>query len=250
MSRITVTSRTDANGKNNEDAYFEGTCGDKRVLCICDGVGGTDAGEIASSFVVAYFKRWLAKTDLSAMSTKELHSRMCEFAEDLHDNLWTYACDEGKSLATTFLIAVIGERKAVIESIGDSRAYICQRNYLKQITIDQTVRYYEMVTGEVMDDVSEKKKDSTLMQCIGGDPEEVEKPRTPVPVRYVLSLDEDVDILVCSDGLSNKLNELNFQSQLTKKQSSDEALDNLIQLAKKRGERDNITAVLFRRRTK
>ena len=88
----------------------------------------------------------------------------------------------------------------------------------------------------------ERKKDRVLTQCIG-DCEII-----PEPATYVCSIDEEVDILLCSDGLSNKLNELNFQSQLTKTQYGKKSLNELFSLAKKRGEKDNITAVLFRRR--
>lgn len=247
MSQISITTRTDDNGRNNEDSFFVGENGGKTVLCVCDGVGGTDAGEIASGYVVKYFERWLKERDMTMMSASELHLEVSDFAGDMHDNLWTIACEKGISLATTMVIGVIGKRKAVFELIGDSRVYICQRGYLKQITIDQTVRCYERVTGETLPRVAEERKESMLMQCIGGDPEE--KPREPVPVRYIVPIDEAVDIILCSDGLSNKLNELNFQAQLLKKQSGDMVLDNLIALAKKRGEKDNITAILFRRRT-
>lgn len=251
MSLEKITTRTDNNGKNNEDSFFVGENGDKTVLCVCDGVGGTDAGEIASGYVVKSFEIWLESHDLTSMSLSELHREISCFAADMHDDLWTHACNKRQSLATTMIIAVIGEKAAVFETIGDSRAYICQRRYLKQVTIDQTVKYYEMVTGDILPEyvnASEKRKNSILMQCIGGDPEGLEKPRTPVPVRYTVAIDEAVDIILCSDGLSNKLNELNFQSELLRKQTGDKVLDNLIALAKKRGERDNITAILYRRR--
>ena len=160
----------------------------------------------------------------------------------MHQDLQIISGEKGMSLGTTFVLAVIGEKKAVIENIGDSRAYILQRGYLKQITLDQTVRMYELSGGEPIDYVSEMKKNSTLMQCIGAGLKE------PKPARYVVSLDEDVDLLLCSDGLSNRLTELNIQAHLLKTDSEKEAVDALIQLAKDRGETDNITAVLYRRR--
>ena len=248
MSTIKISAKTDDNGKNNEDSYYIGECGDKTILCVCDGVGGTDAGEIASGFVTKNLEAWLKKTDISKLGAISLHAVVTDFIAEMHEDLKAYAKekqDEGwdeYSLGTTFVLAVIGKGRAVIENIGDSRAYVCQRGYLKQVTMDQTVRMYELTGGDPIDYVAERKKDSTLMQCIGdGD-------KDPEPARYVVALDEDADILLCSDGLSNKLNELNFQSQLVRKQSGDKALENLIALAKKRGEKDNITAVLFRRR--
>ena len=176
------------------------------------------------------------------MGAKTLHSRISAFVTDMHTDLQIISAEKDISLGTTFLLAIIGKSRAVIENVGDSRAYICQKGYLKQITIDQTVRYYELAGGEPIDYVSEMKKNSTLMQCIGAGLKE------PKPARYVVSLDEDVDLLLCSDGLSNRLTELNIQAHLLKTDSEKEAVDALIQLAKDRGETDNITAVLYRRR--
>lgn len=242
MPKIKIATRTDANGKNNEDAYAVIEAGDKTILCVCDGVGGTDAGEIASGYVTKNLEKWLSEHDISKMGAKTLHREVCMFIEEMHEDLRSVAEERGTSLGTTFVMAVIGKNKVVIENVGDSRAYICQRGYLKQITYDQSVRMHELVSGEIIDYVPERKKDSTLMQCIG------DGPKVPEPARYIVNLDEEVDILLCSDGLSNKLNELNFQSQLTRKQSCEKALDSLISLAKKRGEKDNITVALFRRR--
>lgn len=240
MSKSSIAAKTDNNGKNNEDAFFTGTCKDKTILCVCDGVGGTDAGEIASGYVVKNLEAWLKTRDISVMGAKSLHREISSFVEEMHADLQIISKEKGITLGTTFIFAVIGTGKAVIENVGDSRAYVCQRGYLKQITIDQTVRFYELAGGDPIDYVSERKKDSTLMQCIGSGLKD------PDPASYSLALDEDVDILLCSDGLSNKLNELNFQSQLLNN-PPEAAVDNLIDLAKKRGETDNITAVLFRR---
>lgn len=242
MSKIKITAKSVDNGKNNEDSYFEGLCGDKHILLVCDGVGGTDAGEIASGYVTKNLEAWLDTCDISKMGAKTMHREISLFIESMHEDLLSIAEERGTSLGTTFCMAVIGNGKVVIENVGDSRAYICQRGYLKQVTYDQTVRMHELVSGEILDYVNEKKKDSTLMQCIG------DGMKVPEPARYIVNLDEEVDILVCSDGLSNKLNELNFQSQLTKKQNGNKAVDSLISLAQKRGEKDNITALLYRRR--
>lgn len=243
MSTIQISSRSEDNGKNNEDAYFVGRSGNKTVLLVCDGVGGTDAGEIASGYVTKNLEAWLNENDLSKMGAKTLHEEISLFIEGMHEDLRVIAEDRGTTMGTTFVLAVIGKSKAVIECIGDSRAYICQRGYLKQITYDQTVRMYELISGETIDNVPERKKDSTLMQCIG------DGPKLPEPASYIVRLDEDVDILLCSDGLSNKLNELNFQSKLKNRaMTGDSVIEELIGLAMKRGEKDNITAILYRRR--
>ena len=87
MAIVRITSMSDDNGKNNEDAYFAGEYGNKTVLCVCDGVGGTDAGEIASNYVIKNLEAWLKENDVSTMGAKTLHSRISAFVTDMHTDL-------------------------------------------------------------------------------------------------------------------------------------------------------------------
>ena len=116
--RLDIFTRSDPNGKNNEDSFLTKTCGDKTILCVCDGVGGTDAGEIASGYVTKNLEAWLDKTNIAGLGAASLHREVSSFVDKMHQDLQIISGEKGMSLGTTFVLAVIGEKKAVIENIG------------------------------------------------------------------------------------------------------------------------------------
>ena len=243
MSKIRISTRTDNNGKDNEDSLIAIRQNDRAVLCVADGVGGTDAGEIASRYITKTLETWLQEKDVNTMGKKTTHRELTSLVTRMHEDLLAIAEEKGGvTMGSTLTLAVVGIGKVVIENIGDSRTYVCQQGCCRQITLDQTVENYERVTGDEVDYVEEDRKAHTLMQSIGFGS------RVPRPMMYEVDIAEDVDILLCSDGLSNTLGEHEIQAELQKRQSGTKVLQNLIAKAKSRGETDNITAVLYRRR--
>ena len=242
MSKIRISTRTDNNGKDNEDSLIAIRQNERAVLCVADGVGGTDAGEIASRYITKTLEAWLQDKDVNKMGKRTTHRELSSLVTRMHEDLLAIAEEKGTSLGSTFVLAVVGLGKVVIENVGDSRAYICQHGCCSQVTMDQTVKNYELVTGDEVDYVDDDRKEHTLMQSIGFGT------RVPRPMMYEVDIEESVDILLCSDGLSNTLAEYEIQDELMRKQSGTKVLQNLIATAKERGENDNITAVLYRRR--
>lgn len=242
MSRIKISQHTDANGKQNEDSATFIRQGDRAILCIADGVGGLDAGEIASKYITKYVEIWSQDKNANEMGPKTTLRELGDLFYKLHDDLLAIGEEKDLHLGTTFIIAIVGEKMVMIASAGDSRVYICQKGKCTQVTIDQTVDEYEKETGEYIPNVDESKKSSTLMEWLGHGKE------IPNPKVYTREIDEHVDILLCTDGLSNTVTEKDILSELRKKQGGPKALETLTSLAKERGETDNITSVLYRRR--
>ena len=255
---IRISSRTDGNGKTNEDSLIAIRQDQRAILCVADGVGGLEDGDIASRYITKTLESWAQDKDVNQMGEKTTHRELQSLVANLHEDLRAIAKEkygEGSdmSLASTFVFAVVGYTKAVIECVGDSRAYVCQLGNCTQVPVDQTAYMYDLVSGYnydllpmalkyTMANTTVREKDRLIMQSIGaGD-------RIPQPVRYTVPIAGNVDILLCSDGLSNTLREYEIKRELEKKQSGTQVLKNLIHLAKSRGETDNITAVLYRRR--
>lgn len=257
MSEIKISIKSDGNGKNNEDSLIAIRQGQRAILCVADGVGGLDDGDIASRFITKSLEAWAQDKDVNKMGEKTTHRELQSLVAKLHEDLRAvarerYGSGSDKSLASTFVFAVVGLGRVVIESVGDSRAYIYQHGNCQQITVDQSASWYDMVTGYnydilpdelkyTMEHKTDREKDRLIMQSIGAGE------RIPQPVRYSVPIDQRVDILLCSDGFSNTLEVYEIQRELSIKQSGEKALSNLISLAKSRGETDNITAVLYRR---
>ena len=250
MADIRISTRTDGNGKDNEDSFTTIRQDERAILCVSDGVGGLDAGDIASLYITKKIEAWAEEKDVNTMGEKSTHREYSSLVARLHEDLLAISEEKDVPLGATSILAFVGLKKVVFENIGDSRAYVYQHGNCKQVTVDQTVRYYDLVTGcnyehvrgIDMENMTEEQKDRTLMQCIGYGA------RIPKPMMYIVPIAENVDILLCSDGLSNTIKEYEIKRELDRERSGDKVLANLINLAKKRGETDNITAVLYRRR--
>lgn len=242
MSRIKITQHTDSNGKQNEDSSAAIRQGERAILCIADGVGGLDAGEIASRYITKYVEIWAKDKDSNQMGRRTTLRELKDLIYKLHGDLLAIGKEKDMHLGTTFIIAIIGVKSAILASVGDSRVYVCQNGHCRQATKDQTVDLYEQETGEIIASVAEEKKGSTLMEWLGHGKE------LPQPKYYEIDLEEKVDILLCTDGMSNTLSEKDIETELLKRQGGDKVLDHLTETAKERGEEDNITSVLYRRR--
>ena len=242
MSRIRITCVTDANGKNNEDSCTALPFGNRAILCIADGIGGLDAGEIASRYLTMYVEEWAKDLDLEHLGRKTAIREIKGLILNLHDDLLAIGEEKGYNLGSTFIIALVGLTRVIIGAVGDSRLYLRRDNSIVQITSDQTVAEYEKRTGSHVDTLPEERKEHTLCEWLGHGKD------VPDIAIFECEIEEAADILLCTDGLSNTLSETDIYAQLKKRQSGEKALEKMVGMSKDRGETDNITAVLLRRR--
>lgn len=242
MSIIKITQSTDANGKNNEDSSAAIKQGDRAILCIADGIGGLDSGEIASRFVTRFIEAWAEDKDSNKMGMKTTRRELEDLFYLLHEELLAIGHKKNQRLGTTLTVAVVGIGKVVVCAVGDSRLFVCQDGECRQITVDQTVAEDERRNDVFNPNFTAEEKEHTLTQWLGFG-KEVPRPRIDV-----CDINESVDILMCTDGLSDSLDEEDFLKELVKGQGGDKVLETLTEKAKGNGETDNITAVLYRRR--
>lgn len=242
MSSIQIIERSDANGKKNDDSTAFVRQGDRAILCIADGVGSMESSDLASGYCTQFVKIWAKDKDANKMGRKTALRELGDLYYRLHDDLVTICKEKGEDLGTTLIVAIVGIGKMILASVGDSRVYVCQNGKCKQVTKDQTVAQDER-EGEVFDhyDIAEEEKETTLTQWIGSGKVE------PNIKFYEINLEDNVDILLCTDGLYSSFSEKDLYAGLDE-EGLEEDLDNLIEKAKNSGETDNISAVLYRRR--
>lgn len=242
---LTAAAKCDAGERNNEDsAYLKlDETNNVFVAVIADGVGGLNGGEIASRYITKSIELWFDEItpELAEMTMAELQSEMLNITERMHEELLDIAYERHITFGSTMTFAIIGKKKYNIVQVGDSRAYILNGNWVALITKDQTVAEYEKETGEIIDRIPEKRKEHVLMQCMGAGKIE--------PKLFTGVLPNNFDMLLCSDGLSNKLNEVDIKTMLKKSKTCSTALNRMIEVSRNRGEEDNITGILIRRRS-
>ena len=232
---------TDAGKKNNEDSKLLRRAGRCFAAIIADGVGGLDAGEIASGYTVKALSKWFdqVQESLPVLPIDEIQAEMNRVVMRIHEDLLDISEEEGRRFGSTLTFALLTREEYLIAQVGDSRAYIYEEGSVSCITEDQTVAEYERKSGCVIQGVDEAKKEHTLLQCLGQ--------REIKPVYYKGFLPKEYQFLVCSDGLSNTLTNRIIARTLEKPLVCKEALQELTNISRGNGEGDNITSVLVRR---
>jgi protein phosphatase len=199
--------------------------------------------DLASAFCTKSVKMWGEVKDANQMGRRTTLREMADLIYKLQIDLLGIEKAKGDTLATTFILAVVGIGKMIIASIGDSRVYVCQNGRCSKVTKDQTAAEWEKSKG-ISYDLDEEEKKSTLTEWLGSGKEEGE----PLPKYYEIELEEDTAVLLCTDGLYHKLTKEEIYEAAFGSSDIESSLEDLIETVIERGETDNISGVLYRRR--
>ena len=226
-------ARTDPGRKRrgNEDAYV---CRPP-LFAIADGMGGAQAGEVASALAAE------ALTDMQANGTGErrVAALIQEANRRVHERASTDASTSG--MGTTITVALVEDDGAVtFGHVGDSRAYLLRNGKLEQLTDDHSLVAELVRRGELSPAEAEvHPQRSVITRALGTDPD--------IDVDTFTFRAQPGDLfLICSDGLSDMLDHDMIASiLLTHRDDLEAASKALVQGANRAGGEDNISAVLF-----
>jgi serine/threonine protein phosphatase PrpC len=225
-------SRTDTGRQRhaNEDAYFARA----PVFAVADGMGGAQAGEVASRIATDAFDSELG----SGPAEAELRSLVESANREIHELAKRDASVAG--MGTTLTAAVISGEEVALAHVGDSRAYRLRGTRLERLTKDHSLVEELRSTGQLTDEQAEEHPQRSIITRALG-PEE----RVQVDTLTVQAEPGDV-FLLCSDGLTTMVEEEKITRILVGATSLDAAVRALVEEANRAGGRDNITAVAFR----
>jgi len=270
LFNLEEVGRTDVGRRKHNEDYFgietqviklESPSGKtlraRNLYVLCDGMGGHEGGEVASALAVDtirnYFKETWQTPPFPELGSGVLPNVATMTAAVLQANQAIYDVNQqnGRSgsarMGTTLLALLISDAEAAIAHVGDSRVYrYTRKRGLEQLTVDHEVGQREIQRG-VDPTVAYSRPDAyQLTQALGPRDENFVKP----DVQY-LELNEDMLLLLCSDGLSdNDLLEKHWESHIHPLLSSQTNLDKgvaeLIDLANRYNGHDNITAIVVR----
>lgn len=227
----------------------------RNLYILCDGMGGQADGEVASAMAVdslrRYFQdKWYSQPfggETRLPSPEVLSEAVLLANKAIFDVNQQNARSGIGRMGTTLVMLLIHDTEAAVVHVGDSRLYRYSRKRgLEQITIDHEVGQREIQRG-VERDIAYARPDAyQLTQALGPRDEHFVKP----DVQY-LELNEDVLLLLCSDGLSdNDLLENHAQTHLdpllSSKTNLDQGVAKLIDLGNEHNGHDNITAIAVR----
>jgi serine/threonine protein phosphatase PrpC len=252
---LTVCGATDIGliRKTNEDAFvIADLTGDRLVtsgpitrfeirergvlLAVSDGMGGHNAGEVASALVVEALERAMAHSSASARPSDALFERAVKSA---NREVWDASHEPGReNMGATLTAMFLEGATAHIAEVGDSRAYLLRGGQLVQVTRDQSYVQSMVESGALkFDEAATSPLRNLILQAMG------QKPDVQVALGR-LSLRQRDCFVLCSDGLSNKVTPSKMQEIILNASRMDVACTRLIACANERGGEDNITVVM------
>ena len=205
------------------------------LFLVADGMGGHAAGEYASRFTVEKLVEKIKES-----SQTEPVALMKEAVEQVNAMLLAEAnADRAKAgMGTTIVAAtVIGER-LYAANVGDSRLYVINEESITQITRDHSLVEEMVRLGEMnKEDAKDHPDKNIITRAIGVMPE-------VAPDFFEISLKDQDMILMCSDGLTNMINDIDIKKIVLGQRDIVEKAEKLVETANQNGGRDNITVVL------
>lgn len=227
-------------GKRTENQDFtESFYNEENVILsvLCDGLGGHQAGDIASEMAVSQIGNAWEKTNFGPADTylvqKWLNEKINEENIRIYEASNTYTDLEG--MGTTLVASVVLESIILFANIGDSRAYVFRNNQLELVTDDHSFVSELQRRGEISDEEAMTHYNrNALTRSLGVN--------SPVDVDFFRIQKNTVDIvLLNSDGVSNTLTNEEMIEILAKNNTLDEKADELIDTAVMKEASDNVT---------
>lgn len=226
----------------NQDCYQLEIMNDGRraIAVLCDGMGGAQAGSVASSIAaesfMAHIKACFASGDAEEGALKSIAQEACDYANiRVYDR--SFAKFDCIGMGTTLVGALIQGETGVVVNVGDSRAYRISDGSITQITRDHSLVEELVQCGAITREEAKTHPNRNVITRALGSEQRVQCDL------FGISFRDGDQILLCSDGLSNLVSE---EEMLAASAQAPECMtENLLQMALERGASDNVTVVVL-----
>ena len=205
------------------------------LMAVADGMGGHSAGEVASSIAISYLGKSFNES-FSNMEKVKAVNWLRESVLDINELIFSYVKDhpESRGMGTTLVVALVTKDYILFGNIGDSSGYVIKDNNLHKVTYDHTLVNLLLKAGELTEEeAKDHPKKNVLMKALGAnDPIDID----------ILDCDTDISsILLCSDGLTNMLDNEQIEKVLLSELDIEDKVIKLIRKSNNRGGTDNIS---------
>ncbi len=230
---------------HNEDSVTIVKNGNDEILmAVADGMGGHKGGEIASSIAITNIgKRFMGTSTVG--NKEDAIAFIKEIVSEANILLYKYTGEnpESTGMGTTIVLALLTKDFLLFGNIGDSSGYVIKNKKLYKITSDHTLVNLLVKSGELTpEEAKDHPRKNVLMRALGAN----------MTVEMdIFDVETDVDgIFLCSDGLTNMLDNEQIEKVLDDNLSIDEKLQKLILKANNRGGTDNISVAYLTKEVK
>jgi protein phosphatase len=224
---------------HNEDAVLS----HHPLYLVADGVGGAEAGEIASQAVTDILSSSLdsiTSIDNEAVALAELERAIHE----ANARILSLQSERGNNMMTTLTAAVIRpDHRALVGHVGDSRAYLIDASGIKQVTDDHSMVAELVRAGDLTEDEAARHPQrNVITRAVGAD-------LSVVVDTHAIDVPEGAWLVLCSDGLTNHVSADEIAAEvIAGGQDAELIASSLVSIANERGGTDNISVVLVQPR--
>lgn len=225
----------------NQDTFQIENLDRNTVLCIvCDGMGGAKSGNVASGLATEVFVDEIRRTWTADMKQAEI-DQMLQAAVKLANftvNDQGQQFEEFSGMGTTLVAVLVKDREVTVANVGDSRAYHINSGGIRKITIDHSLVEMMVLRGELTaEEARNYPGKNYITRAIGTE---------PIVECDLFHLDAERGdcLLLCSDGLSNVIDEQEVLFEVVHGDRKEQCCQQLLDIAKNRGAPDNVTCVL------
>lgn len=225
----------------NQDTYVVEKLDKNTLLCVvCDGMGGAKSGNVASTLAADVFIQRVKQSwngDFRQDHVDELMKNAVKLANfTVYDQSRQF--EDFTGMGTTLVALLTNGKQATVVNVGDSRAYYIDRVGIRQITVDHSVVQMMINRGELTPEQAKHYPGKSLITRAIGTESMVS---CDIFHRKVNRGD---CFLLCSDGLSNLLDDQEILFEVAHGQDREQCCQRLLDIARKRGAPDNVTSVL------
>lgn len=238
-----IASKTDTGlvRSNNQDSFAAGEFSKNSAWAVvCDGMGGTNGGNIASAMSVKVISETILKSIHSGNASGSMKNVLKSAIYNANIAVFDKARENSElsGMGTTVVAAIINNGAAYIAHAGDSRAYLINDNEIKQITRDHSIVQSMIENGQLTSEEARFHPSKNVITRALGIGDMVETEFSEV------NLNPDDKLLLCTDGLTNYVDVSKIKNIVSGTRFND-IPSILISAANKAGGGDNITAVIL-----
>ena len=227
---------------SNQDAYFTGELSDGSAFAVvCDGMGGANAGNIASETAVKGISEYILRSYRTTMSVTDIEKLLINAISSANIEIYDMSVKtpELSGMGTTVVVAVVRNGRAVIAHVGDSRIYLIG-DEIKQLTRDHSIVQSMVESGTITPTEAKSHPRKNIITRALGAEEDVAVDSD------ILDVDSGQSLLLCTDGLSNFVESAEIL-EIFKQTEIEKVAEILVDTANNNGGGDNIAVVTITR---
>jgi len=226
------------NRANNEDNILIKKMDDIYLLAVADGVGGHNAGEVASKITIDTLQEIVEDKYNQNLSIEEIKQLLRDAYETAHNKIKAEAVGDREGMATTLTTAIIKGDKAIVANCGDSRAYLIRNNKIIEKTKDHSLVQVLIDEGHITEEEAlNHPMKNILTHALGTDDFKVDI--------YEWNLKEGDVILLSSDGLHDYIKKEEILEVIKNKDNPKDIVNELLRTALEKT-KDNVSIIVYK----